>query len=223
MLMYRGRFISVLFVFLLVLAMGCAVAFYFRHIPVQLLVLGIVAVATAYFLGLQYDKAVQISLKDPLTGLYNRRYIHKVIPRLLRQFQYNDTIGISLVDLNDFKMINDTRGHEYGDSVLICLAHILEKSVRRTDIVARWGGDEFLIVAVKAGHREMELIHYRIFSELRDFSEKANIDISISIGNAISPYDGLELHELVRSADMNMYNEKRDSYKRDSSYARMVQ
>lgn len=95
---------------------------------------------------MQYDKAKYFSEKDTLTGVYNRRFVEAIFPKLLAQVERkNEQLSLSIVDCNDFKPINDTYGHKIGDEVLITLSSLLAGEIRKSDIVARWGGDEFLI------------------------------------------------------------------------------
>lgn len=208
-MVYSGRICSVLFVIILLTAVRFVVLADTKYFPLQVWIIGIAAACIAYIMGREYDKTVMLSHRDTLTGLYNRRFVHKKVPVQLNFFRKKrGPIAISIVDMNDFKIINDTCGHEYGDAVLIRFADILGKCVRKKDIVARWGGDEFLIVAFDVSRLEMEKINQRIYRELRRFSMEIHINVTISIGTAISPDDGNNINELINAADADMYSYK---------------
>lgn len=102
--------------------------------------LAIICFIIAWLLGKQYDKAKYYSEKDVLTGLYNRRFINNVLPILVAQMdRSNSKLSIAILDCNSFKAINDKFGHKKGDIVLQNLSAILSTSVRKSDIIARWG------------------------------------------------------------------------------------
>ncbi|MEW9671347.1 GGDEF domain-containing protein [Ammoniphilus sp. 3BR4] len=96
----------------------------------------------SWVLGIQYDKAKYFSEKDTLTRVYNRRFVEAIFPKILAQVERNnEQLSLSIIDCNDFKPINDTYGHKIGDEVLITLSSLLSGEIRKSDIVARWGGD----------------------------------------------------------------------------------
>ncbi|MFJ7724809.1 GGDEF domain-containing protein [Neobacillus sp. NPDC097160] len=109
-----------------------------------------------------------------------------------------------LSDINNFKTINDNFGHKEGDNLLKVLSSQLEKSVQDTDIVARWGGDEFIILSKNNNTNEtMGRIHQNLKMISTTYKE-----ISVSAGTAIYPSDGKTLDDLLRVADKKMYNMK---------------
>lgn len=167
------------------------------------------------WLGLQYDRAKYFSEKDTLTGVYNRRFVEFIFPKILAQVERkNEHISLSVIDCNDFKPINDIYGHKVGDEVLITLSSLLVGEIRKSDIVARWGGDEFLIIYPNANEEGVQVIINRIQNKLAKFSESIQIDISISIGTATYPTDGSTLDELIKKADKRMYKVKAVNKKR---------
>ena len=113
-----------------------------------------------------------------------------------------------MIDLNKFKEINDTYGHHKGDELLIHFSYIINKSVEKNDIVARWGGDEFLIL-VPTSKKDFKSDYVRNF--LRKL-ENENFDefptVGVSLGFAIYPDDGLDFQELIQIADWAMYKAK---------------
>ncbi|MCL7749238.1 GGDEF domain-containing protein [Halalkalibacter alkaliphilus] len=163
----------------------------------------------AWHFGKQYDRAKFLSEKDPLTEIYNRRYAEAFFPKVKAMTDRNgQKLAVLVLDVNNFKTINDHLGHKKGDEVLKILSRQLKKSVRETDIVARWGGDEFIILTPDIKEKEnVEEIKARIQKNLKKVSN-SQLDISVSIGSAIYPSLGENLDELVKEADKNMYEMK---------------
>jgi diguanylate cyclase (GGDEF)-like protein len=168
----------------------------------------IVTTVILWWLGKQYDKAKFYSEKDYLTGLYNRRYIEEIFPKLISSAKKIEQLSILILDCNDFKQINDTFGHKYGDLVLENISTILLKSTSVSDIIARWGGDEFLIISPFSDQTGTEVMIKRIENGLRELSQKTEKKISVSAGFAIYPNDGKDMDSLIKIADKNMYKLK---------------
>lgn len=168
----------------------------------------IVTTVTLWWLGKQYDKAKFYSEKDYLTGLYNRRFIEEIFPKLISSAKKIEQLSILILDCNDFKQINDTYGHKYGDLVLENISTILLKSTSVSDIIARWGGDEFLIISPFSAQTGTEVMIKRIENGLRELSQKTEKKISVSAGFAIYPNDGKDMDSLIKIADKNMYKLK---------------
>ena len=149
---------------------------------------------------------------DPLTGLANRNLMWDRLEQAIHMAQRNKTlVATVLVDLDDFKLINDTRGHETGDEVIKVIAKRLEASVRDSDTVARLSGDEFVLVLANQPSLRFTL---RMVERLRlSMSKPAVLDqtevaVSASMGVAVFPHDGATAFELVRAADVAMYHAK---------------
>ena len=107
----------------------------------------IIHVVFSWFIGSWYDKYRYLSYHDPLTGVYNRMYAYiHFEKRLKRAKRRNESIGFLYIDLDDFKLINDTYGHSHGDFVLKELCKVIAGTIRKDDILVRWGGDEFLLL-----------------------------------------------------------------------------
>jgi diguanylate cyclase (GGDEF)-like protein len=214
---YKGRIITLLLVLLVNLLYT---AFYFFRdgyvdwieysgYPILL--------PLAWWFGKQYDKAKYYSEKDPLTGIYNRRYVESAFTSIKSRLEQNGQSGaVLLLDVNDFKLVNDYLGHKIGDEYLILITNQLKKSVRKTDIVARWGGDEFLILSPDIQKKEeLDKMLERIHHNLNQLAFN-DVKISVSIGSALYPKHGKDLDELLKVADKNMYHLKTQKKLRDS-------
>ncbi|MBS3804860.1 MAG: diguanylate cyclase [Oleiphilaceae bacterium] len=167
------------------------------------------------------NRLLQISQKqlehqashDALTGLANRQYLHRRAQEALAYaHRHNQCLALAVVDLNDFKPINDTYGHAVGDQVLIEMAQRLYECVRITDTVARIGGDEFVILYVPPlDPYDIPTLQERVVACTKTpiaFADERNIDLSLSVGMAIYPQDGNAIDELFSTADAAMYRQK---------------
>jgi len=151
-----------------------------------------------------------------LTGLPNRALFNDRLEHGFAQAKRHDwTMAVMFVDLDDFKTVNDSYGHEVGDSVLRLIAQRLRDSTRADDTVSRHGGDEFLFLATEIQDEySIALLAEKLIKTIRepfDISTRAlNVSGSIaaSIGIAIFPKDGVTADTLVRSADKAMYQAK---------------
>ena len=147
---------------------------------------------------------------DELTGLVNRREFERLTDEaLLDASRFGTGLCVMLIDLNGFKQINDTLGHQFGDLVLEACADRLVNAVRDTDVVGRWGGDEFVILLPgledgTAVRRSAE----RIVGQLGSTPVVGDVSMSGAIGAALYPRHGETLDELVRAADVAMYEAK---------------
>ena len=148
---------------------------------------------------------------DALTGLPNRASLRFAIDRALaRHRRDGKPFGLLLIDMDDFKQINDTLGHHVGDDLLMCFAERLRAAVRPDDEVARLGGDEFAVIVQEAEEAEVRSVAERIRASLFDpiQLQGVSLDIEISIGIAICPYHGKDGDTLLRCADVAMYSAK---------------
>lgn len=169
----------------------------------------IITTVTLWWLGKQYDKAKFYSEKDYLTGLYNRRFVEEILPKLLSSVdRRNEQLSISLLDCNNFKQINDSCGHKYGDLVLKNISTVLLNSARNSDIIARWGGDEFLIIAPYTDRAGTKVMLERIEKGLQELSQQTEKMISVSAGIAVYPNASRDIDDLIKIADENMYRLK---------------
>ncbi|WP_062213007.1 diguanylate cyclase [Aureimonas sp. AU12] len=156
----------------------------------------------------------QIAATDPLTGLVNRRGFQAALARRLERSTGREFAGILMADIDHFKSINDTHGHEAGDAVLITFAQRLSEALRKHDIVARWGGEEFLAVLPDVGTGPMAAIaeQLRQVIEAEPFllPNGKPIRITISIGISEMPPALTHFEPATRRADGALYDAKRN-------------
>jgi diguanylate cyclase (GGDEF)-like protein len=154
-----------------------------------------------------------MSLTEPLTGLYNRRGAITLVDQQLKVAQ---RLGRSLLlvyaDLNHLKQINDTHGHTAGDAALLEVAEVLQETFRESDIIARIGGDEFVVLAMESSGADENTIRRRLLDTLtaRNARGQRPFDISLSVGIArFDPERARGFEELLGEADRRMYEDKR--------------
>jgi len=152
--------------------------------------------------------------EDALTRLLNRRGLLVQVEKLVSLAKRNNTkLGLIYADLDDFKLINDTYGHDFGDAVLKQVAYALSGAVRESDIVARTGGDEFIVVLndIKDPSSILDIIA-DVRSKL-EVSNKTEVQhkLSMSFGYAFYPDDGVTIDALIKSADEKMYAVKKEN------------
>ena len=152
------------------------------------------------------------TLKDPLTGLYNRRFLEEAIDNLVAGVLRRGTIlGVLMADLDYFKSVNDKYGHDVGDRVLKETAQILKKNVRASDLVVRFGGEEFLILLVDVAEGESVKVAEKLRALVESYrfeTPKGIIQRTISIGVSEFPTDAQGIWEAIKYADVALYKAK---------------
>jgi diguanylate cyclase (GGDEF)-like protein len=163
---------------------------------------------------LEHEKSILLASYDPLTGAYNRQEGLKAIRALLKKAEFeHKNVCLLLLDIDLFKKINDTYGHDVGDIVLREVVSIIRNSVRNKDIVVRWGGEEFLIVVDSVLPEKAREIAERIRKNVENtpivINEKLKINITVSIGVACTEREGTYFFdELFNIADKRLYRAK---------------
>jgi diguanylate cyclase (GGDEF)-like protein len=160
-----------------------------------------------------YDRAHEASLTDPLTGLPNTRYMFVHLTReLARAERLASEVSIVVIDLDDFKDINDTYGHQTGDRALREVARVLRATIRPYDICVRYAGDEFIVVLAGCGTEEAEHKRQELLNAVSGIEFEARpgrrLSLSISAGSAVFPHDGDVYDTLLAMADSRMYRDK---------------
>jgi len=147
------------------------------------------------------------SLRDPLTALYNRAYFEEEMRRLDGARQYPVTI-IS-TDVDGLKLINDCMGHQKGDELLRAYGVVLQKTFRKSDVIARVGGDEFSVILPRTGEEVAARLGRRLDEEIRlHRKQQPDAPISISYGTATAYGPEYSLDQMVADADKDMYKDK---------------
>jgi len=155
-------------------------------------------------------KLEELATEDPLTGLANRRYFEERLSAAFQQMKRTShPYGILMVDVDFFKKVNDTFGHEAGDKVLQKLAALLSESLRNTDLVARYGGEEFIVLLAPVTSEEQAFI---VADKIREIVAKAEFpsvkSITISVGLAAASINDPTQDDAVRRADGALYKAK---------------
>ena len=170
-------------------------------------ILGVVELGYDITIRKNFEKRMRyFSFHDALTGLYNRAYFEEELKRLFgsREIQ----IGILLADVNGLKLVNDAFGHQAGDLLLKRVADILRLACRKEDLIARWGGDEFIVLLTNVNIENLKELEIRIQEAcLKDNNEP--VPLSISVGYAIKEKRGT-IEELLKITEERMYRKKLD-------------
>ena len=159
------------------------------------------------------EKLRENSLKDGMTGLYNRRFLEEFITQFMNQASRNkDTYHIMMLDIDYFKQVNDTYGHDVGDKVIIAMGELLLKSIRSSDLAIRYGGEEFVIMLQNSTDEGAMVVAKNIhsaFSALEfNVGQDEVIFKTISIGMSKFPNHGDTIWECIKCADTALYEAK---------------
>jgi len=175
----------------------------------------------------EYENEIkQLAYYDVLTGLPNRTLFEQNLDIVINECRrYDRRFGLVFLDLDDFKLVNDTYGHLVGDKLLQNIAKILMKSVRKSDSIARLGGDEFiLLIKDLKNNIDIDKIVQKIISET---SKTMNVDshelnIGVSVGISVYPDDTKSSIELIKKADIAMYNSKKNGKNQYSYFMKEI-
>ena len=160
------------------------------------------------------ETLLALSLTDELTDLYNRRRFFVLAEQCLKvAIRVKKRLSLYYIDMDDLKWINDHHGHNEGDHALIAFASILKKTFRESDILARIGGDEFVILLESTNGNDNMLIT-RLYENIKDYNAKMSHDYKLSISVGVAQFDPeypISIDELLSKADVLMYAQKRKS------------
>jgi diguanylate cyclase (GGDEF)-like protein len=157
------------------------------------------------------NRLLHMATHDALTGLPNRTLLADRFSQACSRTQRRDiTFSIMFLDLDGFKKVNDTYGHEVGDQLLKTLGSLLKECIRDEDTLSRISGDEFVILLEDSSYKNAEGVARKIQAKLMQsvFIQGIELKIDISLGIAVYPDDGTEISELLRKADARMYEAK---------------
>jgi diguanylate cyclase (GGDEF)-like protein len=162
-----------------------------------------------------YEEARNLADRDPLTGFYNHRFLHERLgEEVVRAQRARHPLSVLMLDIDDFKLVNDTFGHLFGDRVLTWTAELIRSTLRASDVPARYGGDEFAIILPETDKDEARAAAERILGAFRDRAfvgeQRGPVPIAASIGVATFPADGRTATDLIAAADRALYRVKRD-------------
>lgn len=158
-----------------------------------------------------YSKIRENSIRDPLMGIYNRRHFFNCIEGKVES-DPNEGFAIVMVDIDNFKKVNDTYGHQFGDKVLVEIAGILQKNIEDEDYVARYGGEEIVIYINRANDysevfQRIETIRRKISSNVIEYGDIKK-SVTASFGISYYPQDGETLQKVIGVADAMLYYAK---------------
>jgi diguanylate cyclase (GGDEF)-like protein/putative nucleotidyltransferase with HDIG domain len=162
---------------------------------------------------LSYESYEENALTDPLTGLPNSRFMFMTFEQNVKKAdRFNEQMALLIMDLNHFKVINDSFGHPMGDKVLIKVGETLQREMRKYDVCVRYAGDEFVVFLANTDRFTAERIAQRIKNAIGALVIEAHtgskLSLGISIGISVYPEDGIELNQLFTLADSRMYKDK---------------
>jgi diguanylate cyclase (GGDEF)-like protein len=155
------------------------------------------------------------SIRDPLTGLYNRRYMEEVFrQQLSRVTRHLHPLGIIMIDIDHFKLFNDTHGHAAGDALLRELARFLQNHIRGEDVACRYGGEEFILImpdtSLETARQRAEQLRQDVKGiHVRDADQSLE-GITLSLGAAVYPQHGRNREDVMRAADAALYRAKQE-------------
>jgi diguanylate cyclase (GGDEF)-like protein/PAS domain S-box-containing protein len=151
-----------------------------------------------------------LAVRDSLTNLYNRRYFNERMEKeIALARRHKSALAILLCDLDNFKTVNDTRSHPFGDEILKAVAKNIQTATRGIDLVFRWGGDEIVVILLANSRQGATQAAERIRESVIEVGRKADFDLDVSIGVALYPEHGDNVDQLIRLADQALYIAKK--------------
>lgn len=165
--------------------------------------------------GMQYilSQLCQLTIEDSLTGLYNRRYFNQAMKNEIeRNYRDNRSLALAIIDIDHFKNVNDTWGHDVGDKVLKDVANIMKNNVRQSDTISRIGGEEFAVIMPNIRHHLAKEVMERLRADIENAIipvDNTELQVTISIGTAVSePKQIITVDEFYNLSDQALYQAK---------------
>ncbi len=159
-----------------------------------------------------YSQTRHMSVTDALTGLYNRRHFEDNLEReFLRASRYNNNLSFAIIDVDFFKKVNDTYGHSTGDYVLKEVAYLILQNLRKTDMVFRYGGEEFAVIITETPLKQAVIPLERLRKSIEEYPfsyNGQNLKITVSIGASEVNEKTETVHQLFEEADKALYKAK---------------
>ena len=160
-----------------------------------------------------HTRVAEEAVTDPLTGLWNRRYMAEMLDReVARALRFGHPISLIILDVDDFKQINDRQGHVVGDMVLERVADVIREATRSIDVAARYGGDELALILVETGREGSLIVGERLAHRMRGtrvpLRDGDAMGVTISVGVATIPESAEDLESLVDAADCALLRAK---------------
>lgn len=171
------------------------------------------------------ETLVRLAAKDGLTGLYNHAYIKERLKQeCYRSQRYKHDLSLLMIDIDDFKSVNDTLGHSFGDQVLKTIAVLMQRVIRPSDIIGRYGGEEFLVILPQTSGEHSLIVADRIRETIESHnfkilpSKRKSSKVTVSIGACSYPDNGQTAEDLLAFADESLYIAKREGKNRVTVY-----
>ncbi len=164
-----------------------------------------------------YQTISHMAITDELTQIYNRRYFHMIFEQeISRSKRYGHSISLLMVDIDHFKLVNDTHGHQIGDDVLVEVADIVKSATRKADVVARYGGEEIAVIlpetdiigAVGCAEKIRRNIEEKIFMTIKEQPLRVTVSLGVSCLEHIEKAGEDEVKNLIKMADDALYQAK---------------
>ena len=198
----------------------------FFLVAVLILFTGTLALETATEF-IRFSKIERENIIDHLTGVYNRRYLdERITSEAIRAHKYDMPLSMMMIDIDHFKAVNDRYGHQIGDRVLKSLCELLIKEGRVTDVVARYGGEEIVILTIQTNisdtfnvaEKLCKTVETSIMVPVDKSEHREDIRITVSIGVAGLDQQGFDSQAMIKKADMALYQAKSEGRNRVIAY-----
>ena len=153
----------------------------------------------------------KLAMIDDLTGVFNRRYMDTFLMKEeKRSTRHGEMFSVMILDIDDFKKVNDTYGHPVGDKVLMEAAYEIKSAIREEDVLCRYGGEEFVIIMPETEYDKPPIIYNRLRNKLKESALCKEHKITISAGCATFNKDAFNIETLIQCADIALYKSKRN-------------